>query len=185
MILNVRFTSVDSQTSPAEEPSLTCSALNCAMLLLYWLLSLSCTLMPGSVACSPEPAQAFLALYLTGLLGGVLPCTLCSGVRSVGIWGISRTTSMDCSTPLAVEPSAASRALYCSMLLTDWSLALHGTLVSSSISLSEEAPPTFLAVHLVLWLSGHLLLAVLTLKPLAVDGTPTGPMGGFLVPIFL
>ena len=185
IMLNVRFTSVDSQPSTAEEPSLTCSALNCATLFLYRSLSLSYTFMSGSVACSPEPAQAFLALNLFILLGGILPRTSCSGVRSAGVWGISRATSMDYSTSLAAEPPAAGRALYCCTLLTDWSLAFHDTLVSSSISLSAEAPPTLLAVHLVLWLSEHLLLAVMLTKPLAIDGTTTGPVGGFLIPIFL
>ena len=185
MMSIVRFTSVDNQTSSTEEPSLTSSALNCAMLFLYWSLSLSCTLMPGSVACSPEPAQVLLALYLSVLLSGVLSGTSCSGVWSAGIWGINRVTSMDSSSSLAAEPPAADRALHSSMLLIYWSLMLCGTLVSSSIYLSVEAPPTTLAVHLALRLSGHLLLAVLILKPLAVDGTPTGPVGSFLIPILL
>ena len=174
--------------STAEGPSLTCSALNCATLFLYRSLSLIYTFMSGLVACSPEPAQAFLALNLYVLLGGILLRTSCSGVLSAGVWRINMATSMDYSTSLAAEPPAAGRALYCSTLLTDWSLTFHGTLVSSSISLSEEAPPTLLAVHLVLWLSavsGHLLLAVLITKPLTIDGTPTGPVRGFLISIFL
>ena len=185
IMLNVMFTSVDSQPSTAEEPSLTCSALNGATLFLYRSFSLSYIFMSGSVACSPEPVQALLALNQSVLLGGILPRTSCSGVRSAGVWGINRATSMDYSTSLAAEPPAAGRAFYCSTLLTDWSLVFRDTLVSSSISLPAEAPPTILAVNLVLWLSGHLLLAVLITKPLAIDGTPTSPVGSFLKPIFL
>ena len=122
---------MDSQPSTAEEPSLTCSALNCATLFLYRSLSLSAV---HSVVCSPEPAQALLALNRSVLLGGNLPCTLCSGVWSAGVWGINRATSMDYSTSLAAEPPATGRALYCSTLLTDWYLAFRDTLISSSIS---------------------------------------------------
>ena len=185
IMLNVTFTSVDSQPSTAKEPSLTFSALNCATLFLYRYLSLSSTFMSGSVVCSPEPAQVLLALNLSILLGGNLPRTLCSGVWSAGIWGINRATSMDYSTSLAAEPPATGRTLYCSTLLTDWSLAFRDTLMSSSISYSTEAPPSVLAVHLVLWLSGYLLLVVLITKHLVIYGMPTSPVGGFLIRVFL